>query len=61
MQYYENIVKQVDALLIENSVSNMNTLLMKLSHDSLLTQEQRFEQQQRLRYAIFKHHNTNNN
>lgn len=56
MQHYEDIVKQVDSLLTENSIVNMNTLLAQLSHDELLTQEQRFELQQRLRNAIFKHH-----
>ncbi|ELX8378635.1 DUF2526 family protein [Providencia vermicola] len=56
MQHYKNIVKHVDSLLEENSIPNMNALLMQLSHDELLTQEQRFEQQQRLRNAIFKHH-----
>ncbi|EOE0521605.1 DUF2526 family protein, partial [Providencia stuartii] len=56
MQHYDNIVKHVDALLAENSISNMNILLAQLSHDAQLTQEQRFEQQQRLRKAIFKHH-----
>ncbi len=61
MQHYERIIKQVDSLLTENSISNMNVLLMQLSHDTLLTQEQRFEQQQRLRHAIFKHHNSDNN
>ncbi|HEF8774422.1 TPA: DUF2526 family protein [Providencia stuartii] len=56
MQHYEDIVKQVDSLLTENSIINMNILLAQLSHDELLTQEQRFELQQRLRNAIFKHH-----
>ncbi|MDV5225931.1 DUF2526 family protein [Providencia manganoxydans] len=56
MQHYEDIVKQVDSLLTENSIVNMNILLAQLSHDELLTQEQRFELQQRLRNAIFKHH-----
>ncbi|EMN4129764.1 MULTISPECIES: DUF2526 family protein [Providencia] len=56
MQHYKNIVKHVDSLLEENSIPNINALLIQLSHDELLTQEQRFEQQQRLRNAIFKHH-----
>lgn len=56
MQHYEDIAKQVDSLLTENSIVNMNMLLAQLSHDELLTQEQRFELQQRLRNAIFKHH-----
>ncbi|MEQ5209069.1 DUF2526 family protein, partial [Proteus sp. fly-1067] len=43
MQHYEDIVKQVDSLLTENSIVNMNILLAQLSHDELLTQEQRFE------------------
>ncbi len=56
MTYYENIIEQVDALIIENSVTNMNTLLSKLSHDENLDQEQRHTQQQRLREAIYIHH-----
>lgn len=57
MAHYDDIVQQVDLLLDENSVHNMNELLAQLSHDDELTQEQRFEQQQRLREAIFVHHN----
>nr|WP_314265963.1 DUF2526 family protein [uncultured Moellerella sp.] len=56
MTYYKNIVSNVDELVKENSVTNMNTLLVKLSHDENLTQDQRFEQQQRLREAIYNHH-----
>ncbi|MDD9339271.1 MAG: DUF2526 family protein [Providencia heimbachae] len=57
MAHYDDIVQQVDLRLDENSVHNMNELLTQLSHDDELTQEQRFEQQQRLREAIFVHHN----
>lgn len=57
MSHYDEIVKKVDLLLDENSVHNMNEMLMQLSHDEQLNQEQRFEQQQRLREAIFIHHN----
>ncbi len=57
MAHYDDIVQQVDLLLDESSVHNMNELLAQLSHDDELTQEQRFEQQQRLREAIFVHHN----
>lgn len=57
MSYYQEIVQKVDALLAENIVHNMNELLSQLSHDEGLTQEQRYEQQQRLRGAIFAHHN----
>lgn len=57
MSYYQEIVQKVDALLAENIVHNMNELLSTLSHDDGLTQEQRYEQQQRLREAIFAHHN----
>nr|WP_154601792.1 DUF2526 family protein [Providencia alcalifaciens] len=45
-------------MLDENIVHNMNEMLMQLSHDEQLTQEQRFELQQRLREAIFVHHNS---
>ncbi|MGJ3352173.1 DUF2526 family protein [Providencia sp. Je.9.19] len=57
MTHYEEIVKKVDLKLDENIVHNMNELLTQLSHDAGLTDEQRFEQQQRLRDAIFVHHN----
>ncbi|GAB1440901.1 hypothetical protein MASR2M36_36860 [Providencia sp.] len=57
MSYYHEIVKKVDLLIDENSVHNMNEMLMQLSHDEQLNQDQRFLQQQRLREAIFIHHN----
>lgn len=58
MNYYQEITNKVALLLDENSVHNMNEMLMQLSHDDKLTQEQRFELQQRLRNAIFVHHNS---
>lgn len=58
MSHYDEIVQKVDLLLVENSIHNMNEMLMQLSHDTELKQEQRFEQQQRLRDAIFEHHNS---
>ncbi|ETT01437.1 YdcY family protein [Providencia sp. PROV188] len=58
MNYYQEITNKVALLLDENSVHNMNEMLMQLSHDDKLTQEQRFELQQRLRDAIFVHHNS---
>ncbi|HEQ1856597.1 TPA: DUF2526 family protein [Providencia alcalifaciens] len=58
MDYYQEITNKVALLLDENSVHNMNEMLMQLSHDDKLTQEQRFELQQRLRDAIFVHHNS---
>lgn len=57
MSHYDEIVQKVDLLLDDNSVHTMNEMLMQLSHDVELNQEQRFEQQQRLRDAIFVHHN----
>lgn len=58
MNYYQEITNKVAVLLDENSVRHMNEMLMQLSHDEQLTQEQRFELQQRLREAIFEHHHT---
>ncbi|ATG17766.1 TPA: DUF2526 family protein [Providencia alcalifaciens] len=58
MDYYQDIANKVALLLDENIVHNMNEMLMQLSHDEQLTQEQRFELQQRLREAIFVHHNS---
>ncbi|EPL6455036.1 DUF2526 family protein [Providencia rettgeri] len=57
MSHYDEIVQKVDLLIDENSIHNMNEMLMQLSHDTELNQDQRFEQQQRLRDAIFIHHN----
>ncbi|BBU95565.1 DUF2526 family protein [Providencia hangzhouensis] len=57
MSYYDEIVEKVNQLIDENSVHKMNEMLMQLSHDPQINQEQRFEQQQRLREAIFIHHN----
>ncbi|MCG9537206.1 MULTISPECIES: DUF2526 family protein [Providencia] len=57
MSYYDEIVEKVNQLIDENSVHNMNEMLMQLSHDPQINQEQRFEQQQRLRDTIFIHHN----
>ncbi|MGG4607326.1 DUF2526 family protein [Providencia sp. Me31A] len=57
MSYYNEITQKVDSLIDENSIHNMNEMLMHLSHDDQLNQDQRFEQQQRLREAIFAHHN----
>ena len=58
MDYYQDIANKVALLLDENIVHNMNEMLMQLSHDEQLTQEQRFELQQRLREAIFVLHNS---
>ncbi len=55
--HYDEIAQKVSLLLDENSVHNMNEMLMQLSHDEQLTQEQRFKLQQSLREAIFVHHN----
>ncbi|MEY0130275.1 DUF2526 family protein [Providencia rettgeri] len=57
MSYYDEIVEKVNQLIDENSVHKMNEMLMQLSHDPQINQEQRFEQQQCLREAIFIHHN----
>ncbi|MEX0423524.1 DUF2526 family protein [Providencia rettgeri] len=57
MPYYDEIVEKVNQLIDENSVHKMNEMLMQLSHDPQINQEQRFKQQQRLREAIFIHHN----
>ncbi|MBI6201023.1 DUF2526 family protein [Providencia rettgeri] len=56
MSYYDEIVEKINQLIEESSVHNMNEMLMQLSYDQQINQEQRFEQQQRLREAIFIHH-----
>ncbi|WP_353242319.1 DUF2526 family protein [Providencia sp.] len=42
-------------LLDENSIHTVNEMLMQHSHNTKLNQDQRFEQQLRLRDAIFIH------
>lgn len=55
MSYYDEIVAKVDNAIAENKIQGMNELLVALVHDEDLTQEQRYEQQQRLRTTIFHH------
>lgn len=49
------VMNCVDAALRENSIIGMNTLLCKLSEDTELSQEFRYEQQMRLRHGVFNH------
>jgi len=55
MTHIDEIVEAVDAAIRKNVIHDMNVLLCELSDDHRLTREQRFEQQQRLRLAVFRH------
>jgi len=55
MTHIDEIVEAVDAAIRKNVIHDMNVLLCELSDDQRLTREQRFEQQQRLRLAVFRH------
>lgn len=55
MTHIDEIVEAVNAAIRKNVIRDMNVLLCELSDDHRLTREQRFEQQQRLRLAVFRH------
>ncbi|WLS80785.1 DUF2526 family protein [Erwinia pyri] len=55
MNHTDEVIKAVDAAILKNVIHDMNVLLCQLSDDHALTREERFEQQQRLRLAVFKH------
>lgn len=55
MSHLETVIARVDSALEESVITHMNELLVELSDDAQLSREERFEQQQRLRSAIFHH------
>lgn len=59
MPHLEEVIARVDAAIEESVIIHMNELLVALSDDVELSREARYEQQQRLRAAIFhkdRHH-----
>ncbi|WP_299999734.1 DUF2526 family protein [uncultured Cedecea sp.] len=52
MAHLDDIIQQVDETLARHIIFEMNTLLIALSNDGELTREDRYTQQQRLRFAI---------
>ncbi|WP_417642477.1 DUF2526 family protein [Enterobacter kobei] len=52
MSHLDEVIARVDATIEENVIAHMNELLIALSDDAELSREARYEQQQRLRYAI---------
>lgn len=55
MSHLEDVIDRVDAAIKESVITHMNELLVALSDDQELSREARYEQQQRLRTAIFHH------
>lgn len=58
MAHLEDVTARVDATISENVIEHMNELLIELSDDTVLSREDRYSQQQRLRTAIVQkgHH-----
>ncbi|MEQ4922822.1 DUF2526 family protein [Proteus hauseri] len=55
MSHYNDVVKQVDEAIATTSIQTMNELLVELGKDNTIEFPQRYEQQERLRNAIFHH------
>ena len=55
MSHLEEVSGQVDAAIAAGVITGMNELLIVLSDDAVLSREERYEQQQRLRNAIAHH------
>jgi hypothetical protein len=49
------VVKQVDDAIATTSIETMNELLVELGKDKTIEYPLRYEQQERLRTAIFHH------
>jgi Protein of unknown function (DUF2526). len=55
MAHLDDVIARVDAAIEESVITHMNELLIALSDDAELSREARYQQQQRLRAAIFHH------
>ncbi|CRL65989.1 DUF2526 family protein [Proteus vulgaris] len=55
MSHYDEVVKQVDDAIATTSIETMNELLVELGKDKMIEFPLRYEQQERLRTAIFHH------
>ncbi|MEA5105609.1 DUF2526 family protein [Pantoea sp. S18] len=55
MTHTDKVIEAVDNALACNIIREINILLCELSEDADLSREFRFEQQHRLRLAVFRH------
>lgn len=55
MAHLDEVIARVDAAIEESVITHMNELLVALSDDADISREARYEQQQKLRAAIFHH------
>lgn len=55
MAHIDDIIDAVDKAIDNNVIRDMNILLCQLSEDKALSREARYQQQQRLRVAVFRH------
>ncbi|EST59771.1 DUF2526 family protein [Proteus hauseri] len=55
MSHYDEVVKQVDDAIATTHIQTMNELLVELGKDKTIEFPLRYEQQERLRTAIFHH------
>ena len=55
MSHLDEVSARVDAAIEESVITHMNELLIELSDDVVLSREERYTQQQRLRTAIAHH------
>lgn len=55
MPDYDDVIKHVDAAIATANIQIMNELLVELGKDKTLEIALRYEQQERLRTAIFHH------
>lgn len=52
MTHLADVISRVDGAIAQNTITQMNELLVELSDDAALTWEDKYAQQQRLRIAI---------
>ncbi|MGK3124160.1 DUF2526 family protein [Candidatus Pantoea formicae] len=55
MSHFVKVCSRVEATIERNVIREMNELLCMLSEDLELTRQERYEQQQRLRVAVYHH------
>ena len=55
MAHIDEVIEAVDKAIEQNVIRDMNILLCQLSEDEALSRDARYQQQQRLRVAVFRH------
>jgi len=55
MAHIDEVIEAVDKAIEHNVIRDMNILLCQLSEDEALSRDARYQQQQRLRVAVFRH------